>query len=240
LKITHGTAIGQRPYQEDRYLVVKQGELTLIGVFDGHSGAEVSEKCYNILAATFLRYINRKPIDLVNTIFSVLDTETKDFKGGSTASLVLITPEVVVTGVLGDSPIQILYKGGEEVVLPEHNVRSNYCEALEVQSRGGVIVNGYLFKTYGDYNKGIQMSRVLGDVELRGVTSQEPEVVLFMRENVTSLLVASDGLTDPAHQTAPFLLTKHTTAEELIEKYKNSFDNVTAVVVQFGGKDESL
>ena len=174
------------------------------------------------------------PEDQMKGIHQYLDDKTKRLlKTGVRLRWHLITPDEIVLAVLGDSPIQVLMTDGTEFVMPEHNVRSNYQESQDAMSRGGVVVNGYLFKDYGDYAKGIQMSRTFGDVSLRSVTLQTPQTAVLKRADVSSLLVASDGLTDPAHMTASFLLTKGVTGPELAKKYKNSFDNVTAVVVHF-------
>jgi protein phosphatase 1L len=234
MRITSGQELGQRPYQEDRFVVIEdiEKDRTLIAVFDGHSGSRAVDTLATSLPDVLRRYVDREPVDLIKTVYTYLDEKTKDIDSGSTASMALITPDKVVLAVLGDSPIQAILKD-KEFTMPEHNVRTNYYETMEAQQRGGTIYGGYLFDPMKGYNKGIQMSRVFGDSDLRRVTSQIPEVSVLEREDVVSLLVASDGLTDPAHVTAPFLLTKDVTAEELVEKFKNSFDNVTAVVVHF-------
>jgi serine/threonine protein phosphatase PrpC len=236
MKITTGQAIGLRPYQEDRFVILQQASNTLIAVFDGHSGEAVVNILERELPTAAERYtdrIEKDPVDFIRTVYAYLDEKTKDSEQGSTASMALITEDKIILAVLGDSPIQVIFKDGMEYKMPEHNVRSNYDEWMAAQSRGGVIQNGYLFDPNRSYRKGLQMTRAFGDSDLRAVLLQTPQTSILQRDEVQSLLVASDGLTDPGHETSPFLLTKHVTGEELAEKYKGSFDNVTAVVVQF-------
>lgn len=234
MKITYGQAQGQRPYQEDRYVIIEDREKdrTLIAVFDGHSGSRTVDHLAASLSDALFRHNDSSGVDLLKNIYTDLDKETKDMVDGSTASMALIERNEITLAVLGDSPIQWLTKEGE-FRMPEHNVRTNYYEAVEAQERGGIIYGGYLFDPMRGYDRGIQMSRVFGDVDLRRVTDRTPEIKLLKRGDVSSLLIASDGLTDPAHVIDPFLLTEVITAEELVDKFKNSFDNVTAVVVHF-------
>lgn len=230
MEITSSTAVGGREYQEDRIVITGNGPNILIAVLDGHSGSECVDAASTTLPALF-----QKSDDL-HTIYKALHEITKDLNSGSTASIALITPNFITAAVLGDSPIQLI-NDGVNITLPEHNVRSNSSERDSAMSRGGVVSHGYLFDPLLSWGSGLQMSRALGDKKLRRVLSSEPEVFYFKREEVTSLLIASDGLTDPAHDSVPFLLNKHIDALELVDRFKvSAFDNVSAVVVQFGGK----
>ena len=230
MEITSAQIIGGRPYQEDRMSVIIDTPNVLVSVFDGHSGSGCVELLQKHIFLFYQLYTlecqNLPGKEILKRIYSDLNTLTKDCEDGSTASSALITPEGVSLAVLGDSPIQVLTPSGP-YVMPEHNVRTNYDESLSAMSRGGVISSGYLY-TPG-FGKGLQMSRSFGDKEMGDIILRTPQITTL--DNVQSILVATDGLTDPGHFEAPFLLTKESTAQELVERYKNSFDNVTAIVV---------
>src|SRR5580692_11463705 len=106
MRITHGQAQGQRPYQEDRYIILSDGGNTLVAVFDGHSGSQTVDKLNDELPILYKRYENRSPEDFIRTLYTTLDERTKDFEDGSTASMVFITPEKTIVAILGDSPVQ--------------------------------------------------------------------------------------------------------------------------------------
>ena len=238
--ITTATDIGTRPYQEDRHCVYFHNNDIYLAVFDGHGGSKTVDTLRTEFPALIERYtapnsIDRNPVELLKTIHAVLDERTEDFEDGSTASMGIITKDKVVLSVLGDSPIQAITTGPEpEVTLPDHNVRSNKIEHYEAIQRGGTVLGGYLFDSKNIFGRGLQMSRAFGNVQLRAVLNQTPEIFVFDRALIKSLLIASDGIVDSSHSTAPFVLTKHCTAQELVDSRKDiAFDNVTAIVVHF-------
>jgi serine/threonine protein phosphatase PrpC len=237
MKISHAQIQGQRPYQEDRYIVYGEGDVTVIGVFDGHSGAEVADKAAKLIPTIYAMDSDfGVPIGIKNYFYE-LDRLLKDEIAGTTASIVQITPEMINIGIMGDSPVQALIPAEDgkdiRVIFPEHNVRSNQSEAAKVMALGGVIFQGYLFDyENGGLNAGIQMSRVLGDAKLRRVTIHEPEIFQMNPTPGTVILVASDGLVDPAHEHDSFVLRRGVTAQELVDSVEIPFDNVTAIVVE--------
>jgi serine/threonine protein phosphatase PrpC len=103
----------------------------------------------------------------------------------------------VYTAVLGDSPILIktetlVWSG------PDHNVRTNPAEREAAEARGGYCDGAYLFRNM--HSQGLQMARALGDSHLRGVISTEPEINEVPIVGSGFILVATDGLFDPAHR----------------------------------------
>jgi serine/threonine protein phosphatase PrpC len=229
--ITAGTRLGNRPYQEDRFSILEDDLGTLVSVFDGHGGETTVDKCFKDLPEIYKKTNpDVTSRDRIRKIYALLDELTKDDHTGSTASLAYITPTEVVLAVLGDSPVQALLSGEyPEFTMPEHNVRSNVQEASDIIGRGGVISNGYVFKNFG--GPGLQMSRALGDAHLYSILNQKPQTVVIPRWKVKSILVATDGLIDPAHAKNKFLLATDSTAEVLLDSRTDFFDNATAVVI---------
>lgn len=64
--ISHATAVGQRNYQEDRYVMISADEGTILAIMDGHGGENVSM----LLEENFRKvwravYTPEKPIEQV-------------------------------------------------------------------------------------------------------------------------------------------------------------------------------
>lgn len=238
LEITHATDKGARRYQEDRYVVHRLPHGHLLAVFDGHGGDECAEYCARELTSLTDSIINSIASSGFRGIFGSLNEQTKNFSSGCAASIVYVDEKYdkVTVGVLGDVPVIVhpSYANGTVWVAPEHNVRSNKSEAKAAEGRGGIVVNGYLFNRYS--GNGLQMSRALGDSSLDGVLSREPEIFNFSVGPGGYVLVASDGILDPGHNSDFMLDIQDTdTAESLVEAAVKvpTGDNVTAVLVRF-------
>ena len=207
MRITQATAQGPRPYQEDRKVVYHDNDgSTLLAVFDGHGGDGAA-----ILASSGLvdSYLARKhcmnKFGMLTGIFEDLDFVTADSESGATASVVYINPDQdkAYVAVLGDSPVLIYSKDSLLVTSPDHNIRTNPVEESRAVARGAVSYNGYIWNTptiWHDNAKGLQMSRALGNVKLRHILSQKPETYSVNLDGDSYVLVATDGLFDPAHQ----------------------------------------
>lgn len=235
LEMTHATHKGQRRYQEDRYMTLRRlvpGEA-ILAVFDGHGGDECAEYC----AANLPSIVEEVGDGPLKKVFEILHERTREFHSGCAASIVRIDEDAarIEVGILGDAPVILRPRGGERFwVAPEHNIRSNMEEAEKAVERGGVICNGYLYDPVTD--AGLQMSRALGDASLDKVLLREPEIFSFPIGPGGYVLVASDGILDPAHTSDLMLDIQDTdTAESLVEEAVRvpTGDNVTAVLVRF-------
>ena len=175
MRITHATAQGPRPYQEDRYCFFSiRKPQTIIAVMDGHGGREVAEFCSCNLKKIF-QDTRGKIADRLNEVIRKLAEATpRHYEVGSTISIVSATNHWAHIAFLGDSPVIIRTAGGKIDISPEHNVRSNDAERLAAEKRGGVYDNGYICKSLGGY--GLQLSRALGDCEMGSIISREPEI----------------------------------------------------------------
>jgi len=243
-QISHSTEKGKRPYQEDRMVIYETSEIYLLGVFDGHGGSDAADLCADSIPRIFDAV--RKSVlvanfeNMIREIFHVLNKETENFSSGTTASIVLLPKhgKEAIVGILGDTSVLIQKSDGDIWLSPEHNVRTNAAELIAAQERGGMVHNGYLFATFS--GNGLQMSRALGDQELGKVLDRNPEIFRIPIGTENFVLVASDGLFDPAHKTQP--------SKEISEKIKRgfdaqqlvndaicepTFDNVTAILVKF-------
>ena len=201
-QVTHESRRGPRQCQEDRFVVSRIVNRDcvgwLLGVFDGHEGSAVSEFCadkatdfFNLTSAYNLE-------DALKNLMRELVSNTERFEDGSTASIAFVAESHrrVSIAILGDSPVLVSDRNGQLHVSPEHNVRSNIRERMAAEARGGEYDEGYVYRKGGGC--GIQLSRVLGDSNLGEILSREPEV--YTIDSPQWVLVASDGVLDPAHE----------------------------------------
>lgn len=246
--LTKHEAKGSRQYMEDAAFIDYRGlNGVLLGVFDGHGGANVAgfcdENAGSVFAGFLLDGITNEDA-LFKTIAELsrrIDANPR-LSSGTTVSLVYI-PEhgnEVTVAVLGDSPVIVHTPSKGTWIAPEHNVRTNVTELNAAIARGGRAYGGYICNDEGD---GLQMGRALGNPHLKGILNREPEVFSVDIEVGSWILVASDGLFDPSHKDdAPMkdliaLVTDFpkVTAYELVEAAiaAQTGDNVIAILARF-------
>jgi serine/threonine protein phosphatase PrpC len=234
-QVSVASSIGARSYQEDFHVYHGFTENCLIGVMDGHDGKSVAKFCCDEIGNLFPIDIIDQPETALKILISELNKRTEKLEAGSTISLALIFQNRVTVAVLGDSPVMVLDKHGQFHISPEHNVRSNKKERRAAELRGGIYEGGYLFTKFGD--RGVQLSRVLGDAYLGEVISREPEK--YTVHNPIWVMVASDGILDPGHNNTSamakevkILAEKNSSAKDLLAwaEKRGLEDNATAVV----------
>lgn len=239
---------GNREYQEDRYLAcsVAKGKEKgwLLAVMDGHSdSAEVAEICEKNALTHFLAFLGsgREYDDLffkkiLRLVIGKLHKETKKMSSGSTISLVYIseTQEKVFVAVLGDSPV-IVKTGKRTWISPEHNIRTNDRENIRVTRRGAAYNHGYMVNPRTGH--GLQLTRALGDSEFDKFLGRRPQVFSKKLDKSSFVLVASDGLMDPGHDTKDTdsiveMVESGKTACDLVRDAleRQTGDNVTVVL----------
>lgn len=241
--VTSHTDIGARGYQEDRFVVHEFDEGYLLAIMDGHGGERVAQFIKDNLLKIFSETAKESSyFDRLQETFSKLSLATRNMHSGSTLSLVFIPNDEkrAYVAVLGDSPIVIRSRESEIFVSPEHNARSNPEERIAAEARGAVFSEGYLWTK--DMRAGSQMSRALGDLELDSFLNREPQIFTVDLNIKSFVLVASDGLFDPAHEETEIqierlikMIEEDLDAEELVEDAltRKTGDNVTAIVIKF-------
>jgi serine/threonine protein phosphatase PrpC len=193
---------GLRPYQEDRVFTATYEQGTLLAVFDGHGGAEVSQYAVEGFPGIFADEITApkaKPRTALKKAIHRLAVEVEHWVPGSTMSLAFIPTKggFVYCAVLGDSPIIIKDSKGAINISPDHNVRTNMAEKRAAEDRGGIVSGGYLYRSFN--GPGLQMARALGDSYLRKVISYKPDIYSVRVNKDSFIVVATDGAFDPGH-----------------------------------------
>jgi serine/threonine protein phosphatase PrpC len=239
--ITSAAGKGSRPYQEDRFNIIEDNTGVLVAVMDGHGGSETSEKISQ-LVPTLWPTITGLPKTRLKRLVRQLEKQTQDHSGSTFSAIFIPTDSKrVYVAILGDSPVLIKNAKGKINYSPEHNVRSNGYEYEAALSRGAFVSNGYMYQSYD--GQGLQMSRALGDIDLAKVLDRTPEIYTESIGPNSWILVASDGLFDPAHQNSsqmdeivalindPLL---NVGAPKLVQNAINkpTHDNVTAILIR--------
>lgn len=236
---------GERYYQEDRCVVetlrLDDLRLQMLAIMDGHSGSEVAELIKDILPRivedSFLQTGTNIPRLLQNTI-NTINQHTRYDHSGSTLSIVVIPSDErkAYVAVLGDSPVIILDQNGRVVTSPDHNIRTNLEERNEAIKKGATTNGRYIYdQKTGD---GLQMSRALGDVSMDSILNRNPEIYEVILNEDSFVIVATDGVFDPAHDTESDIcrviemVDKGAEAKDLVKDAleRQTGDNATAIV----------
>lgn len=234
-QITSATAVGLRPYQEDRHVIHSTDHGTLLAILDGHGGDEAAAIGQNSIPHLWDGAFSGDPAAALASVVKSLADLTQDYRSGAALSLVFIPADSKAAhiAILGDAPVVAALPDGSTHVSPEHNVRTNDAERKAAQGRGGIYQNGYICKGYN----GLQMSRALGDASLQPVVSQEPEIYSVDIDGF--VVVASDGVFDPGHYNSSSeikevvsLVRSGANAQDLVDRAvkKKTGDNATAIV----------
>lgn len=251
--VNSATDQGGRLYQEDRFVVIQhytpEVKGWLLGVMDGHGGAEVAEFCEKNIDS-FFKILLPKPLmmpDILRKLTYMLNEKTKHMDSGSTVSLVYIheandrgDAARAFVAILGDSPVMIKDKNGDLVMSMEHNARTNLTEREAAIQRGAVYYDGYIWDDpNSDTRNGLQLTRALGDSALAKFLNREPEVYAVDLGRESFVAVMSDGVVDPGHKdqkaitdNLASILARGGTAADLLNDAlkRRTRDNATVVL----------
>ena len=237
---------GARYYQEDRYVVeelcVDDRHLPILAVMDGHGGEKVSELAKTTLVELLRRGIENAGGNItagLSSAVEALNDNTRSMRAGSTLSLVVVDRENMRAhvAILGDSPVIIQSDKPDLNISPDHNAISNPVERNAAIARGAEFDGMYLIDPSS--GSGLQMARALGDCSLDSFLSREPEVYEVGLNYESFIVVASDGVIDPAHETTEEeierlvkMVAEGASASDLVEDAikRQTGDNVTAIV----------
>lgn len=240
-------AQGHREYQEDTFGIEEFYTGTLVWVADGHGGDAASKEIKNWIHQKWILHDNPNPETQIRELYHSLDLQTCEMEAGTTLSLIYLpkSAPLIFVAVLGDSPV-IVKSGNEIFIGPDHNARSNPEEREDAVMRGAIYQGGYVCQPLhtgmypDDYSPGLQMTRALGDTNLKFL-SHEPEIrSLPFGEYGDWALVASDGVLDPSHHNISEgdviagLIDAGAEAPELVTRATRTptNDNATAILVR--------
>src|SRR5262249_11057155 len=119
MSITVASAKGLRAYQEDRSVIHTTDDGVLLGVLDGHGGAEVAEKAMRAIPAAWEKS-NGSPADRLRATVAELAAITQADHSGAALSLVYASNGEAHIAILGDAPVIVSKPDGTIHVSEEH------------------------------------------------------------------------------------------------------------------------
>lgn len=223
---------------------IKEHDVGLFAIFDGHLGHEVS--CY--LQANLLNNILNQPAfwtdpssaitnGYLQTDAAILQKSAELGTGGSTAlTAIVIDGASVYVANVGDSRAVLCRAGTATPITVDHDPIS---ERTSVQSKGGFIT--VLPGDVPRVNGQLAVARAFGDKNLKAHLRADPDVhCLLIQKADEFLILASDGLWKVIeNQVAVDLVRKtkdpKTAAKQLVDYAirQNSKDDISCVVVRF-------
>jgi serine/threonine protein phosphatase PrpC len=164
------------------------------------------------------------------------------YETGTTLSVVYVSGRLdkAHIAVIGDSPVILARKNGNAIkISPEHNARSNEEERKAAEKRGGIYEDGYMHSR-SKGGMGLQMTRDIGCHSMGDVLLRYPDIYELSIQDGDVLILASDGLLDPAHvegqeevkRIARLVLEEGAEADDLVNDALKRLtgDNVSAIV----------
>jgi len=255
---------GPRPLMEDKCIAeVFANELigadngpqtSIFAVYDGHGGPLTAEYVAKFLHVNLIRddYFKRNIGDALREaflstnefFFQFADREGHNDNVGTTAVLAMIRDGKLWCAWAGDSEACLYRTNGD--VLPLCLTHKPWLEKEKerIEMMGGTVeMRGGLWRVCG----ALAVARAFGDSRYRQYITAEPDFVcLDLQGDEEYLVVACDGLWDVmSHQAVGTYLSQYTggpkdgMTESLVEHARNigSTDNITAIVVMFGGSE---
>ena len=172
--------------------------ITLLGVFDGHGGAEASQFCSDWLSS-YIRKDKDYPSNIPAAMKSAFTTVDKDFVAsgfldGSTAcACSIIGDEKIICCNAGDSRAIIVKKNGAFVPLSEDHKPDRSDETTRINELGGRVIHWGRWRVEGV----LAVSRSIGDARLKPYVTAEPDIVEHtIQDDDMFLVIASDGVWD--------------------------------------------
>eukprot|EP00898_Chlorokybus_atmophyticus_P003259 jgi/Chlat1/3934/Chrsp26S04194 len=247
---------GAREKMEDRHCLARGiggvSGLTLLGIFDGHRGFEAAEYASHALPARLPALLcNYRPEEVLSRAFVELDaafcaeaairrTQMKNgqrWHPGCTALAGLLWEDQLVLANAGDCRA-VVSRAGKAVQLTRDHTVADEQERARVVSAGSTVE--WRVDTWRVGAAALQVSRSIGDDDLKPAVTAEPEVTTHkLTPQDEFLILASDGLWDVVSNEEavnyvkdtvkdPHLAGKRLAAEAGL---RDSEDNITIIVV---------
>jgi serine/threonine protein phosphatase PrpC len=191
------------PSTEDRHFV-DPGEITILGVLDGHGGLAVVEHTHKHLSGKIRAHVVKSEGDentICKGLAKLFHEHNEGLKAGgriihrdtgSTATIAIITAKSCIIAHIGDSPACIFDPEGKVLHTIRPHVPSNAEEKHRIEKNGGFVSNskGDIPRVMGE----LAVSRAFGDFSLAPHVICEPDIQVFPRPERGYLALMSDGL----------------------------------------------
>ncbi|KAL5730454.1 protein-serine/threonine phosphatase [Ranunculus cassubicifolius] len=248
--ITHGFHLikGKSNHPMEDYLVaqykqVKDNELGLFAIFDGHLGHDVPDYLQSHLFNNILNEPDfwTETENAIRRAYRITDTRILEKavdlgRGGSTAvTAILINGKKLVVANVGDSRAVICKNGKAKQLSVDHEPNT---EKKVIEERGGFVSNipGDVPRVDGL----LAVARAFGDKSLKEHLTSEPDVAVEIIDDDTEFVImASDGLwkvmtNQEAVDSIRNIKDAQTAAKHLTEEAvtRKSKDDISCIVVR--------
>jgi serine/threonine protein phosphatase PrpC len=177
--------------------------LIVLGLFDGHGGANISELLHNELPKRIKNAIKFSQdtgtiIQIINAEFDKLDAEIGTSVGGSTATIVVVTKTDIIVANVGDSPAILFKKDGTLLYNTDDHDCSNMAEHDRISNAGGTCV---LLNGIPRLESGLAVTRAFGDyAHDKRIVISTAQIYVWPRQKDTYLCMCSDSFTEDYYE----------------------------------------
>lgn len=174
-------------------------DLIILALFDGHSGASISELLHTNLPNRIHRRIGLSQdtgtiIQILNEEFERMDTEIGTYVGGSTATIVIITKTEIIVANVGDSPAILFKKDGTVLNHTDDHDCSNAAELKRITKAGGKCIE---LQGKPRLQTGLAVTRAFGDyVHNKQIVISTPQIYVWPKQPDTLICLCSDSFTE--------------------------------------------
>ncbi|KAG7569969.1 Protein kinase domain [Arabidopsis thaliana x Arabidopsis arenosa] len=247
---------GRRESMEDTHFLMphmcNEESIHLFAIFDGHRGAAAAEFSAQVLPGLVQSLCSTSAGEALSQAFVRTDlafrqeldshrqskrVSQKDWHPGCTAIASLLVENKLFVANVGDSRA-ILCRAGHPFALSKAHLATCIDERNRVIGEGGRIE--WLVDTWRVAPAGLQVTRSIGDDDLKPAVTAEPEISeTILSADDEFLVMASDGLWDVVNDEEVIGIIKDTVKEPSMcskrlateAAARGSGDNITVIVV---------
>jgi serine/threonine protein phosphatase PrpC len=195
---------------EDRTCVMDMVDRCMFGIFDGHGGPQIAQKCANLLIPEIhrrtlpLHRARSKRVDIKRAIESSFEKVASDLDRsvaknvGSTALVLLVDDDSMYVANCGDCRAVLVSERGKAQALTNDHTPRNPSEYQRVKASGGSVVYRSGAQRVGGI---LAVTRAFGDETLAPAVTPRPEIKVYDRRRCkmgrgSMVILASDGFWD--------------------------------------------
>nr|AAB86446.1 putative protein phosphatase 2C [Arabidopsis thaliana] len=247
---------GRRESMEDTHFIIphmcNEESIHLFAIFDGHRGAAAAEFSAQVLPGLVQSLCSTSAGEALSQAFVRTDlafrqeldshrqskrVSQKDWHPGCTAIASLLVENKLFVANVGDSRA-ILCRAGHPFALSKAHLATCIDERNRVIGEGGRIE--WLVDTWRVAPAGLQVTRSIGDDDLKPAVTAEPEISeTILSADDEFLVMASDGLWDVMNDEEVIGIIRDTVKEPSMcskrlateAAARGSGDNITVIVV---------
>ena len=228
------------------FLNIKEHNLSLFALFDGHGGKNVAEYLKNNFSDVLTKKIKENEDfhlseEILKDTISSIDKDIEKLNAkecGSTGTIVIIDNDIIYSVNVGDSKSFYINDKNAIQITEDHNCK-NKIEVERVKKRDVKVFNGRVFGC-------LCLTRTFGDTDFKEVGIDcEPYIqkISINKNNIKYIVIASDGIWDIVDDKQLFKIKNELKSQNSEEFCNNlveyslkggSNDDISCIVLKFG------